>query len=132
MNEWLLNFDKLKNDDDWLMKLLSSNKSTLPLLSDKHESIINTYLLTNDFYTAISSNNVNIKTLLDEDPLVVITSLIALRRKIADDALYLDEFKRELNSDSILTFMTMGKISSDLFMFDNVIVNTTTNFINLY
>ena len=131
MNEWLLNFDKLKNDDDWLMKLLSSNKSTLPLLSDKHESIINTYLLTNDFYTAISSNNVNIKTLLDEDPLVVITSLIALRRKIADDALYLDEFKRELNSDSILTFMTMGKISSDLFMFDNVIVNTTTNFINL-
>lgn len=131
MNEWLLNFDKLKNDDDWLMKLLSSNTSTLPLLSDKHESIINTYLLTNDFYTAISSNNVNIKTLLDEDPLVVITSLIGLRRKIADDALYLDEFKRELNSDTILTFMSMGKISSNVLMFDNVIVNTTTNFINL-
>jgi hypothetical protein len=131
MNEWLLNFDKLKDDDDWLMKLLSSNTSTLPLLSDKHESIINTYLLTNDFYTAISSNNVNIKTLLDEDPLVVITSLIGLRRKIADDALYLDEFKRELNSDTILTFMSMGKISSNVLMFDNVIVNTTTNFINL-
>lgn len=131
MNEWLLNFDKLKDDNDWLMKLLSSNTSTLPLLSDKHESIINTYLLTNDFYTAISSNNVNIKTLLDEDPLVVITSLIGLRRKIADDALYLDEFKRELNSDTILTFMSMGKISSNVLMFDNVIVNTTTNFINL-
>ena len=132
MNEWLLNFNKLKNNNEWLMKLLSSNKSTLPLLSDKHESIIDTYLLTNNFYTAISSNTTQINILLDEEPLIVITSLIALRQRIVADVIYLNEFKGELNSvNMILTFMRLGKIDSNLYLFDNVIVNNTTNFINL-
>ena len=86
------------------MKLLSTNKSSLALLSDKQASVINTFLLTNNFYKEISSNEVDIKSLLDEDPLIVVKNLIALRKKLTDDTLYIDEFKNELNNSRVKFF----------------------------
>ena len=131
MNEWLLDFSKIQDDEDWLMKLLSTNKSSLALLSDKQASVINTFLLTNNFYKEISSNEVDIKSLLDEDPLIVVKNLVALRKKLTDDTLYIDEFKNQLNKDAIIRFITMGKINSEAFLFNNVIVDNTTNLIIL-
>ena len=131
MNEWLLDFSKIQDDEDWLMKLLSTNKSSLALLSDKQASVINTFLLTNNFYKEISSNEVDIKSLLDEDPLIVVKNLVTLRKKLTDDTLYIDEFKNELNKDAIIRFITMGKINSEAFLFNNVIVDNTTNLIIL-
>lgn len=124
--EWLVDFNKIKNNNTWIMQLLASQNTNLTVLADKDIALddIDRFIDANSFYVN-SKTEANIKSKMSLDSLDLVGSLIALRSKFNEDISYANEVISKLDISLFKSFLKGATMEDNNFVFKNFPINVT-------
>ena len=119
---WLLDFSKIENNHTWILKLIASNPNTLSVLANHNINlnVIDSFVVTDEFYKNISDIPDKISSILSSDPMSIVASLLKLKENFNSNISYLSEFLSKLDVESFRGYLKGSNIENTNFLLDNV------------